>query len=126
MFADLGLRNPEEYAAKAALVAQIAAAIAARSLTQIKAAAVLGTSPPKVSELLSGQLEGFSKERLIRYLNALDRDVQIVVSPKLGDRKHASPRLRAHASGPPGEGHPGGSASYRSSPAVLDAPSLTS
>jgi predicted XRE-type DNA-binding protein len=89
VFADLGLRNPEEFAAKAALAAQIAAAIAARALTQAKAAVLLGTSQPKVSELLSGRLEGFSMERLIRYLNALDRDVQIVVSPKPGDREHA-------------------------------------
>ena len=90
MFADLGLRSPEEFAAKAALAAQIASAIATRSLTQVEAAAVLGTSQPKVSELLSGRLEGFSMERLIRYLNALDRDVLIVVSPKPGDRENAS------------------------------------
>lgn len=90
MFADLGLRNPEELAAKAALAAQIAAAIAARSLTQVEAAALLGTSQPRVSELLSGRLQGFSMERLIRYLNALDRDVEIVVSPKSGDHERAS------------------------------------
>ena len=89
VFADLGLPNAEELQAKAALANQIANIVAHRQFTQIETAKILGTGQPKVSELLAGRLDGFSIERLIRYLNALDRDVQIIVSPK--------PRTRARA-----------------------------
>lgn len=89
VFADLGLPNAEELQAKAMLANQIASIVTHRHLTQVEAARILGTGQPKVSELLAGRLDGFSIERLIRYLNALDRDVQIVVSPK--------PRTRARA-----------------------------
>lgn len=90
VFADLGLRNSEELMAKAALAAQIAEVVQQRCLTQSQAARILGTGQPKVSELLSGRLEGFSMERLIRYLNALGRDVHIVVSPKPDDHERAT------------------------------------
>lgn len=89
VFADLGLPESNELQAKAALANQIASIVSHRHLTQKEAAGILGTGQPKVSELLAGKLDGFSIERLIRYLNALDRDVQIVVSPK--------PRSRAKA-----------------------------
>lgn len=89
VFADLGLPKADELQAKAALVSQIASIVTHRHLTQAETAKILGTGQPKVSELLAGRLDGFSIERLIRYLNALDRDVQIVVSPK--------PRSRARA-----------------------------
>lgn len=89
VFADLGLPNAEELQAKAALAHQIASIVTHRHLTQVEAAGIVGTGQPKVSELLAGRLDGFSIERLIRYLNALDRDVQIIVSPK--------PRTQARA-----------------------------
>lgn len=89
VFADLGFENADEMLAKAELVRQIGAIIAERGLTQTGAAEVLGTTQPKVSALVRGQLSGFSMERLIRFLNALDRDVEIVVKPKASDRDHA-------------------------------------
>jgi predicted XRE-type DNA-binding protein len=61
-----------------------------RGLTQVEAAEVLGTTQPKVSDLLRGRLSGFSMERLIRYLNALNRDVQIVVRRTPRGRKHGN------------------------------------
>ena len=90
VFADLGLRKADELLAKAALANQIASIVSHRHLTQVETARVLGTGQPKVSELLAGKLDGFSMERLIRYLNALDRDVQIVVTPKPRSRDHAT------------------------------------
>ena len=89
VFADLEFPNAEELQAKAALANQIASIVTHRHLTQVETAGILGTRQPKVSELLTGRLDGFSIERLIRYLNALDRDVQIIVTPK--------PRSRARA-----------------------------
>lgn len=53
-------------------------------------ARLLGTTQPKVSDLVAGKLSRFSMERLIRFLNALDRDVQINVSPKPRSRERAT------------------------------------
>lgn len=90
VFADLGLPQSDELMAKATLVAQIASVVSHRHLTQSEAAKLLGTNQPKISELLSGKIDGFSIERLIRYLNALDRDVEIVVTPKPRSRDYAT------------------------------------
>jgi predicted XRE-type DNA-binding protein len=81
VFADLAFADAEEKLAKAELARRIAEVIAERKLTQTKAAAVLGVDQPKVSALLRGKLDGFSIDRLFRSLNALDRDVEIVVRP---------------------------------------------
>jgi predicted XRE-type DNA-binding protein len=81
VFADLGLKNPEELLAKAELVQRIADIIAERKLTQVRAAKLLGIDQPKVSALLQGKLRGFSTDRLFRFLNALGRDVEIVIRP---------------------------------------------
>ncbi len=87
VFADLGLKNPEELLAKAQLVQRIADIIAERKLTQARAAKLLGIDQPKVSALLRGKLEGFSTDRLFRFLNALGRDVEIVIRPARKDRQ---------------------------------------
>jgi predicted XRE-type DNA-binding protein len=81
VFADLGLKNPEELLAKAELVQRISDVIAERKLTQARAARVLGIDQPKVSALLRGRLDGFSLERLFRFLNALGKDVEITIRP---------------------------------------------
>jgi predicted XRE-type DNA-binding protein len=90
VFADLGLPQADELQAKAALAHQIASIARGRHLTQAEAAHILGTTQPKVSDLFAGRLSGFSMERLIRFLNAFDRDVQIVVSPKPKSRDRAT------------------------------------
>lgn len=81
VFADLGLPNPEERLAKALLSRAIAQAVKARGLTQAQAAAILGTTQPKVSDLVRGNLGSFTIDRLIRYLTALHMDVHIAVTP---------------------------------------------
>jgi predicted XRE-type DNA-binding protein len=90
VFADLGLKNPEELLAKAELVQRIADIIAERKLTQARAAKILGVDQPKVSALLRGKLDGFSTDRLFRFLNALGRDVEIVIRPARPDREAAT------------------------------------
>ena len=90
VFADLGLPNPEDRLAKAELVRRISVIISERRLTQLEAAAVLGIDQPKVSALVRGRLGGFSLERLLRFLNVLGRDVEIVVKPKPKGRRHAT------------------------------------
>ncbi len=81
IYADLGLPNPEERRTKAELARQIDAILTERTLTQRAAAGILGIPQPKVSNLLNGRLSGFSVERLMAFLTALNCDVQIVVTP---------------------------------------------
>jgi predicted XRE-type DNA-binding protein len=94
VFADLGLPDADELLAKAELARMIRGLIEQRSLTQTDAARLLGTTQPKVSDLFRGRLEGFSMERLYRFLNALGQDVQIVVRPKPRSREYATIRAR--------------------------------
>jgi predicted XRE-type DNA-binding protein len=81
VFADLGVRNPEEALAKAELANKISVLIRERKLTQKKAAELLGIDQPKVSMLLRGRLTGFSIERLMRFLMLLGQDIRISVHP---------------------------------------------
>jgi predicted XRE-type DNA-binding protein len=95
VFEDLGLPGSDELLAKAALAHQIASIATHRHLTQRETARLLGTTQPKVSDLFAGKLAGFSMERLMRFLNALDRDVCIVVSPKPRNRSQAQLQVKA-------------------------------
>lgn len=90
VFADLGLVDAEEALAKAEIASRICDIIAKRKLSQTKAAAILGVDQPKVSALMHGRLDGFSSDRLFRFLNALDLDVEIVIKPKRQDAKCGS------------------------------------
>ncbi len=89
VFDDLCLPESSELLAKAALAQQIASIATHRHLTQAETARILGTTQPKVSDLFRGNLDGYSLERLIRYLNAFDRDVRIVVTKKPRTRNRA-------------------------------------
>jgi predicted XRE-type DNA-binding protein len=82
VFADLDVPDADEVLAKAELARRICAILSERKLTQARAAAVLGIDQPKVSALVRGKLDGFSTDRLFRFLNALGQDVEIVVRPR--------------------------------------------
>lgn len=81
VFEDLGLSDSEALAAKAELVSRISEIITQRGLTQAQAAKILGVSQPKVSALMRGNLDGFSTDRLFRFLNALGSDIEIAIRP---------------------------------------------
>lgn len=93
MFADLRVPDAGEVLAKAELARRICAILSARNLTQARAAAVLGIDQPKVSALVRGKLDGFSTDRLFRFLNALGQDVEIVVRPQRETNGHAATRV---------------------------------
>jgi predicted XRE-type DNA-binding protein len=84
VFADLGSDPAEaaELQVKAELARQIYNRIKSLGLTQIRAAARLGLSQPDVSKLMNARYTGFSTERLIALLNALEVDVDIIVRPR--------------------------------------------
>ena len=88
VFADLGLDAPEERLAKSDLALKISQIINKRKLSQERAATVLGITQPKVSAILNGRLKGFSLEKLLLLMIALDQDIEIRVKrkPKSRDR----------------------------------------
>ena len=88
VFKDIGVPNAEEHLVKAQLVFKIDAILKARGLKQVEAAGLLGVRQPDVSKMLRGEFRQFSVERLLRFLVALDQDVEIIVKPNHG-RTHA-------------------------------------
>ena len=81
VFRDIGVPNAEEHLVKAQLVFKIDAILKKRGLRQVEAAELFGVRQPDVSKMLRGEFRQFSVERLLRFLVALDQDVEIVVKP---------------------------------------------
>jgi predicted XRE-type DNA-binding protein len=88
VFKDIGVPNAEEHLVKAQLVFKIDTIMKNRGLKQVEAAELFGVRQPDVSKMLRGEFRQFSVERLLRFLVALDQDVEIVVKPH-GDRENA-------------------------------------
>lgn len=82
VFADLGYADADERQTKLRLALAVNRVIARRKLTQVAAAAKLGVNQPKVSALTHYKLDGFSVERLMIFLTALDQDVEITIKNK--------------------------------------------
>jgi predicted XRE-type DNA-binding protein len=55
-----------------------------RGLKQKEAADLFGVRQPDISKMLRGEFRQFSVERLLRFLVALNQDVEIVVKPHRG------------------------------------------
>jgi predicted XRE-type DNA-binding protein len=89
VFADLGLRDAPERQTKVRLALAIQQVMRERRLAQTAAARLLGVNQPKISALVNYRLNGFSVERLMHFLNALDCDVEIVVRKKPRSRRTA-------------------------------------
>ena len=94
VFADLGFPNPERELLKAHLTLEIYRIVKRRKLTQKQAGEILGIKQPHVSTLMGGRSGNFSVERLMKFLTALDRDVEITVRPKRRDTGQVSVVLR--------------------------------
>jgi predicted XRE-type DNA-binding protein len=89
VFADLGFPDAAERQAKLRLAYALNQVLEAQKLSQADAAKVLGVTQPKVSALRHYKLAGFSVERLMNLLTALDQDVEIVIRRKPRSRKSA-------------------------------------
>jgi predicted XRE-type DNA-binding protein len=90
VFKDLGVPNAEEHLVKAQLVYKIDTIMKERRLKQAETADILGIKQPDVSKMLRGEFRQFSVERLLRFLVALDQDVEIVVRPHRGRSEAAA------------------------------------
>lgn len=82
VFAELGFPDAEERQTKLRLAYALNTILDERRLTQTAAANRLGLNQPKISALRNYKLEGFSVERLMTFLNALDQDVENRHPPK--------------------------------------------
>jgi predicted XRE-type DNA-binding protein len=89
VFEALGYPHAAERQAKLRLAYALNQVLEARQLSQADAAKVLRITQPKVSALRNYKLAGFSVERLMNLLTALDQDVEIVIRRKPRSRKTA-------------------------------------
>jgi predicted XRE-type DNA-binding protein len=96
-FADIGFTPAEaaELTAKSSLIIAIKDTIEQRKLTQQEAARLCGTDQPTLSKVFRGRMESVTIDRLAGWLNALGRDVEIVV--KSASRTRRQGRLRVIA-----------------------------
>ena len=86
LWADVGRPDADEALARAELMSRVTDIIRRRRLTQARAAELLDTNQPTVSDLMRGKLSKFSLGRLMTFLNALGKDVEIRVRPADSDR----------------------------------------
>jgi predicted XRE-type DNA-binding protein len=91
VFEDLGYPDATERQAKLRLAYALNQVLEHRGLTQTAAAALLGLSQPKVSALRNYKLAGFSVERRMNLLTALDQDIEIVI--RRGSRSRKGGRI---------------------------------
>jgi len=99
IFEDLNLRDAPELQLKAELTRQVYKIVKKLKLTQSEVAELSGLRQPDVSKLVSGQYSGFSTDRLLDLLNALNYDVSIVIKPKPRSRNCANIKVRMGAGG---------------------------
>ena len=94
VFADIGFTPAEtaELTAKSTLITAMRDVIQQHKLTQQEAAQLCGTDQPTLSKVLRGRMESVTIDRLAGWLNALGRDVEIVVKPAPRSRRQG--RLR--------------------------------
>jgi predicted XRE-type DNA-binding protein len=95
IFADLGYPDAEERQTKLRLAYALNQVIEKGELSQSAAASLLGVNQPKISALMNYKLDGFSVERLMTFLTALDRDIDIVIRKK--PRSRISARINVVA-----------------------------
>lgn len=97
VFEDMSFENADEMALKSDLAHIIGTIIENRGLTQAQAAQILGINQRKVSALVRGRLSGSSVDRLFRFLTALDRNVEVGITPKPETEPRGRMRVRAGA-----------------------------
>jgi len=93
VFSDIGVAHPERVLARAQVMLRISEILKERGLTQKQAGELLDLPQSKISCLMSGKLSLFSLEHLFELLNALDRDVEIIIKPKTREGKFATTQV---------------------------------
>ena len=78
-------RSQEQVLPKEVFAQEIARILEEEGLTQTEAAFRAKDAPSQISLVVSGKLNGFSSERLVRLLVNLGRDVEIGIRKTRGD-----------------------------------------
>lgn len=78
---------------KSDLAVRIQQHIERRALTQSAAATLMGIHQSDVSDIVRGELEGYSIDRLLRFLAALGQEVEIVIRAKAAGRRRRPIRV---------------------------------
>jgi predicted XRE-type DNA-binding protein len=97
-FKDLGVPNADEHLVKAKLVFKIDTLMKERGLKQGEVAGLFGIRRPDVSKMLRGEFRQFSVERLLRFLVALNQELQPTRwggTPPGGDINPAEPAAKS-------------------------------
>ena len=97
VYKDLGFPNPEEMQAKAHLVFKIQDTITERKLKLDKAAKILCISKSELSNLLHGQFESCTIDRILSLLRKLDHDIEIVLHKRPANTPPAALRISTSA-----------------------------
>jgi len=95
IFSDLDLADAEEMGIRSDLLSEVVTLIRSSGLSQKEIAVVLGVSAPKVSALMTGKINDFSKDTLMNYLMLIGCNVEIKVTlPKVRKFEKGSIKLR--------------------------------
>jgi len=95
VLADPGIEDAEELSTKMRLAVEIVRIVRERGLRQAEVARRLGIPQPKISALMNYRLGGFSAEKLMHFLTALGRDVEIRIKKKPSSREQGKIRVYA-------------------------------
>jgi predicted XRE-type DNA-binding protein len=96
VFADLGYADAKERTLKVQLAMEVNRLLQARGITQTEAAKTLRILQPHVSDLARYRLDRFSVERLMGFLVALGRDVEIRIRARAARGSRTAVRV-SHA-----------------------------
>jgi predicted XRE-type DNA-binding protein len=93
VFADLGYADAKERTLKVQLAMEVNRLVDERGMTQAECARALGIRQPHVSDLVRYRLDRFSVERLMNFLTALGKDVEIRIRPRRARRSRSAIRV---------------------------------
>ena len=96
VFADLGFADAEERLAKSRLAALITEIIDEEGWTQAQAARKLNTHQPTISALRKGRLKSITYDRLVGWVLALGRPVEIRVGKQVTTEPHLEVAIASH------------------------------
>jgi len=84
VFKDMGKSDDEanNLLMRSRLMIEIEQTIKDRNWTQSRAAKVIGVAQPRVAELVSGRIDLFTLDTLIKYLNKLGKEITLTVQKK--------------------------------------------
>ena len=97
IFADLGLPDADTHFLKAQIVSELHRLAHEQKQTQTATGALLGISQPEVSRMFKGRFREYSVERLIGFLTAFNKDVDIIVKDRSGAASRGSVTLKHEA-----------------------------